>query len=115
MSRTQQQAVALSAARDRVWSDDNARLPVTLTYVAGGSWVLPGRRSQGAFTRGIMGKILSRLSVAMWRLIGLAWAAVRSTGITMMGETCIRPCGCMCRARRVRPADIVTSGGVAAI
>lgn len=115
MTRAHLQVVTLSATRDRVWSDDNARLPVTLTYVAGGSLVLPRRRSQGAFTRDILGKIRSRLSVAMCRLIGLARAAVRSTGITMMGETHIRPCGCMRRARQVRPAGIVTSGGVATI
>src|SRR5690242_12250729 len=51
----------------------------------------------------------------MSSLIGAAWGAVRSAGITRTGRTRTRRCGSMSRAHRVRPAGTATSGGAAAI
>src|SRR5216684_582166 len=51
----------------------------------------------------------------MSSLIGVAWAVVRSAGITPMGKTRARPSGCMHRLLLVGHAGTATSGSVAAI
>lgn len=49
------------------------------------------------------------------RLIGGAWAAARSAGITPTGKTCICRCGCILPRFLVGLAGTATSGSAAAI
>ena len=51
----------------------------------------------------------------MCGLIGMGWVAVRLAGITTMGKTRIRRCGCMRRVPLVRLAGTVMCGGAVAI